>query len=67
MPFYTVKGVPSSKMTATDSSGSGGMVNILPGTATLTGRLSNGTSLGVESVLMRADEITYTSLVPSPG
>jgi hypothetical protein len=67
MPFYLIKGVPSSKATATDSSGYGGIINLLPGTATLTGKIGNGESLGIESVLMRADEITYTTLLPLPG
>ena len=67
MPFYLIKGAPSSKATATDSSGYGGIINLLPGTATLTGKLGSGESLGIESVLMRADEITYTTLLPLPG
>jgi hypothetical protein len=67
LPFYMVKGVPSSKATATDSSGWGGFLNLLPGTATLSGKLSSGQSLGVESTLIRADTITYTALLPLPS
>jgi hypothetical protein len=67
LPFYLIKGVPSSKATATDTSGYGGIINLLPGTATLTGKLSSGESLGIESMLMRADTITYTTLLPLPG
>jgi hypothetical protein len=62
-----VKGVPSSKATATDSSGWGGFLNLLPGTATLSGKLSDGQTLGIESTLIRADTITYTALLPLPG
>jgi hypothetical protein len=67
LPFYMVKGVPSSKATATDSSGWGGFLNLLPGTATLSGKLSDGQTLGIESTLIRADTITYTALLPLPG
>jgi len=67
LPFYMIKGVPSSKATATDGSGYGGILNLIPGTATLTGKLSSGESLGTESVLIRADQITYSTLLPLPG
>jgi hypothetical protein len=67
VPFYMIKGVPSSKATATDGSGYGGIINLLPGAATITGKLGSGDSLGIESVLMRADEVTYSTLLPLPS
>jgi hypothetical protein len=67
LPFYLIKGVPSSKANATDSSGYGGIINLLPGAATLSGNLSSGQTLGIESMLIRADTITYTTLLPLPG
>jgi hypothetical protein len=65
-PFYMIKGIPSTKHSATDSSGNGGLLNLPPGTATLTGRLENGDAIGTLSVLTVAGRITYTALVPSP-
>jgi hypothetical protein len=67
LAFYMIKGTPSSKVTATDSSGWGGLLNLLPGTATLTGKISSGQTLGIESTFIRADTITYTGLPPIPG
>lgn len=65
-PFYMIKGIPSTKHSATDSSGNGGLLNLPPGTATLTGRLENGNTMGTLSVLTVAGRISYTALVPSP-
>ena len=65
--FYMIKGIPSSTATATDSQGYGGLINLRPGSVTLTGTLTTGETIGTESVLTRASVITYTALVPSPG
>jgi hypothetical protein len=66
LPFYLVKGLPSTTATATDSSGLGGILNLRPGSVTLTGTLSTGQIVGTVSMFTRAGEITYTSVVPAP-
>lgn len=65
-PFYMIKGIPSTKHSATDSSGNAGLLNLPPGTATLTGRLENGNTMGTLSLLTVAGRMSYTALVPSP-
>ncbi len=65
-PFYMIKGIPSTKHSATDSSGNGGLLNLPPGTATLTGVLDNGDAIGTLSVVTVAGRMTYTAMVPSP-
>ena len=66
-PFYMILGIPSSKQPATDTSGWGGLLNLPPGSVTLTGRLAaTGQSVGTLSVFARAGELTYTALVPAP-
>jgi hypothetical protein len=64
--FYLIKGIPNSKAEATDSSGYGGILNLRPGSVTLSGRLITGEIIGTESLLIRGGEITYTSLLPLP-
>jgi hypothetical protein len=65
--FYMIKSIPSTKQSATDTSGRGGLLNLPPGSVTLTGRLaSTGQTLGTLSVFARAGELTYTALVPAP-
>jgi hypothetical protein len=64
--FYMIKGIPSTKQSETDSSGDGGLLNLRPGTATLTGTLDNGDTIGPLSAMTRVGRITYTSLVPAP-
>jgi hypothetical protein len=65
--FYMIKGIPSTKQPATDTSGWGGLLNLPPGSVTLTGRLAaTGQELGTLSVFARAGELTYTAVVPAP-
>jgi hypothetical protein len=64
--FYMIKGVPLISHTETDSSGSGGLLNLRAGSVTLTGQTTSGASLGTLAVLTRAGELTYTSMVPTP-
>jgi hypothetical protein len=66
MPFYMIKGIPSVKVSATDSSGNGGLLNVRAGTGTFTGQLDNGDSMGLLSAMIRPGKITYTALVPAP-
>jgi hypothetical protein len=67
VPFYMIKGIPSSKQSSTDTSGWGGLLNLPPGSVTLTGRLAaTGQNVGTLSVFARAGELTYTALVPAP-
>jgi hypothetical protein len=64
--FYVIKKIPSIMDTATDSSGHGGIINLPPGTITLAGEIAGGKSIGTESLFVRAGQITYTSVLPSP-
>jgi hypothetical protein len=66
VPFYMIKGIPSIKNSETDSSGNGGLLNLPPGTATLTGRLDDGRTMGTLSATTRPGRITYIALVPTP-
>jgi hypothetical protein len=64
--FYLVNSVPSTKLLATDDSGWGGLLNLPPGSVTLTGEVATGGSLGPLGLFTHAGEVTYTSLVPAP-
>ena len=67
VPFYMIKGIPSTKQSQTDDSGRGGLLNLPPGSVTLTGRVAaTGQEVGTLSVFARAGELTYTALVPAP-
>jgi len=68
VPFYMLAGIPSTRQSATDSAGSGGLLNVPAGSATVIGNIGdNGQTLGKpESVVVRAGKITYTAVVPSP-
>jgi hypothetical protein len=64
--FYVVDKLPSITATATDSSGQGGFIDLPPGTVNVSGALSDDRQVAYLSVLVRAGQITFTSLVPSP-
>lgn len=64
--FYMIKTIPSTKQSETDGSGWGGLLNLLPGSVTLTGQLATGQTIGTLSVFARAGEVTYTAMVPAP-
>jgi hypothetical protein len=64
--FYVVRKFPSITAVATDSSGQGGFINLLPGTVNVSGALSPDRQVAYLSVLVRPGQITFTSLVPSP-
>jgi hypothetical protein len=61
-----IKTIPSTKQSETDGSGWGGLLNLLPGSVTLTGQLATGQPIGTLSVFARAGEVTYTAMVPAP-
>jgi hypothetical protein len=65
-PFYMIKGIPTTKATATDSSGYAGFLNLPPGSVTVSGKLASGATIGTLSVLMRASQMTYTTMLPMP-
>ena len=67
-PFYMIAGIPSTRESATDGSGTGGLLNVPEGAATLIGTVvESGKTLGKPlSVVARAGRITYTAVVPSP-
>jgi hypothetical protein len=65
-PFYVVSKLPSLTALGTDISGQGGLINLRPGPATVTGALGDGRQIATLSVVVRAGSITYTTLVPSP-
>jgi len=65
-PFYSVKKLPSTTATGTDSSGRGGIINIKTGSITVTGRIPDGRIVGTVGLFIRPNAITYTSLFPAP-
>jgi hypothetical protein len=64
IPFYLVKRIPSTHATATDTDGYGGMLNVRPGSATISGVLPSGQVMGTVAVFAKAAWLTYTTLVP---
>jgi hypothetical protein len=64
-PFYLVGKLPSLTAPGTDVSGRGGLINLRPGPATVTGFLGDGREIATLSVVLRPNSITYTSLVPA--
>jgi hypothetical protein len=65
--FYLIDGLPASDAPTTDSSGRAGLVNVAPGTVVIGGtRVQTSQRVGEVSVQVRAGEISYSSLVPSP-
>jgi hypothetical protein len=65
-PFYVVSKLPSLTAAGTDVSGQGGLLNLRPGPATVTGVLGDGRQIGTLSVVVRPSSITYTTLTPAP-
>jgi hypothetical protein len=65
-PFYVVSKLPSLTAPGTDVSGQGGIINLRPGPATVTGALGDGRLIATLSVVVRPGSITYTTLIPTP-
>jgi hypothetical protein len=68
VPFYMIAGMPSTRESATDSAGNGGLLNVPTGSATLIGTVvASGRTLGSPlSMVVRPGRISYTGMVPSP-
>jgi hypothetical protein len=63
--FYSANSLPVATATATDADGYGGIINLPPGTAVITGILAaDGREVSSISLLMKAGAITYTRLAP---
>jgi hypothetical protein len=66
--FYMVQGFPSLNATKTDSSGQGGIANVVSGARFVSGRRTDtGEVIGTVSVQVRPLWITYTSMLPTPN
>ena len=64
---YIINGFPSFTATETDNSGNFGIVDVPPGSVTVTGTVvATGQKIGTTTSLVRASAISYTSIVPSP-
>jgi hypothetical protein len=63
---YLEGGLPSATATATDPSGEGGIINIPPGPATLTGTDASGTKFSTQSVVFRAGAISLAGVIVTP-
>jgi hypothetical protein len=67
--FYTAKNFPTSGASATDESGYGGVVNLLPGVVTISATLAaNGPgarTVGNVSLNVRAGYVSFSSVSPS--
>jgi len=62
--FYVVDGLPTASVNATDATGYGGLVNVLPGARTVHGEIeATGRRIDTISVRVRANAITYSRLV----
>lgn len=65
VPFYSVHGLPAATATATDPDGYCGVINVLPGTTSVTARMeAGGRRIGTLSLLVKAGSITYSRMVP---
>jgi hypothetical protein len=66
--FYMVQGFPSLNATKTDTSGQGGIANVVSGPRLVSGRRADtGEIIGTVSVQVRPIWITYTSMLPTPN
>lgn len=66
--FYFDGLVPDTTFTATDATGKGGILNLPPGTNTLTAYFPNSQVMGkVSNVQLRAGFITYVIITPTKG
>jgi hypothetical protein len=64
--FYVVGGLPTTKPSATDATGAGGLINVPVGNVIVSGAvLGHSAPLDTLSVLIRADVTTYTRMVPN--
>jgi len=67
VPFYMVHGFPSLEATQTDTSGQGGIANVVAGPRLISGRRADtGDAIGAVNVQTRPIWITYTSMLPTP-
>ncbi|MEZ4392034.1 MAG: hypothetical protein R3A48_13130 [Polyangiales bacterium] len=65
--FYNVSGLPDPRAMATDATGQGGMLNVAPGTYTLTAnRVTPAARIGSVEVSVRGGFVTAVTVVPSP-
>ncbi len=63
--FYSVEGLPTTTTAATDSSGYGGLIGMLPGTTAISGSHALQGSIGRISLIVKAGTVTYSRMVPS--
>lgn len=64
---YTEGGMPNTDLTATTADGQGGLLNVPPGSAMLSGfDQATGLELGSAEVIVRAGAVTSALLVPMP-
>lgn len=64
-PLYVENGIVSSTATRTDSSGVGGFVRVPPGFVSVSGRNSDGVSIGEIGVQTAASILSYSALLPA--
>lgn len=65
VPFYSVGGLPAATATATDMDGYCGVINAVPGTISVTGRMQEGgRRIATLSLLIKPGAITYSRMVP---
>ena len=64
IPVYLSGGVISPTAEGTDESGLGGVIGVPPGFAEVTGKLPDGTELGIAGVQIAPFSITYVDLAP---
>lgn len=65
--YYMINNVPVATASATDASGSGGFLNLMPGFTKITGFVSvTGAQIGEASFLVRAGAVSYPRILPTP-
>lgn len=65
--YYMINQVPVGTAPATDSSGSGGFLNLAPGFTKITGYVSStGARVGEAGFVVRAGAVSYPRVLPTP-
>jgi hypothetical protein len=65
--FYSVEGLPTVNVSATDKSGYGGLIGLAPGTVAISGSTENFGPIGKLSLFVKAGVVSYSRMVPHAG
>jgi len=65
LAFYSVDGLPTTLTAATDPSGYGGLIGVVPGTTAITAFQESQGKIGGISLFVKASTISYSRMAPS--